>query len=935
MKKTKLLISVISVCFALAVLCFGVYAAHQISYDLSGTLTYRVYDVYMNVETSVYYSPTHLSQEQIYTKIDSIINSETPNYTTLGLTAESTPAGLSYYYNQEELVNGAISRNLNFAFSNEDNPKLAFFVVFTVSNHSTVPIRAGVNAPQTTPTNVYSVTSGLWNKIQKGSPKRLVVAMSIENVDAPIPVTNASNYHLNLYAQNLTEAEENAPSNVYGDFIFEDGAISASRSLKSATKDLYIPSFIDGEKVTECVNFQNCKNLTSIYVPTSVELMTQNLFAGCTSVETLSVPFIGRRNCSSLDEMDIDYKNYEFDTMYVSPIGNYFDYEENDNSYFYSYDDGSCYVPKSLTSVNILYGCKVIGYGAFSNIGNPDVEFGIYNISLPSSLVEIGEMICDGSKWLEENLESDGLAILTATDGVTKYLMKAGEDITDLTYSDLAGVKIISGYAFDCCSLESIQIPNSVTYISNWALSYLSDLTSVTFESNSSLIGMGYHVFDCCTSLTSITIPASVQYIGKGIFSGCTALTNITVEGANEHFDSRNNCKAIINSDTNELVAGCKNTVIPATVTRIGDGAFRDISTLTSITVPSGVTSIGEYAFFSTGLTSITIPVGVLRLEDEAFSHCESLATVSLPSSLEYMDHPFYDTLWMNNLTFDANDLEIASAFDNSNVKFLLQAQYNFSPANGSVTSSMMNGVKIIDSYAFGGVSNVTSIYLPNTLTCVGRSALRSFRLTSLSIPSSVKYWSEEVLGYNNSLNYITVDAGNTNYDSRNGCNALIETATNKLIIGCKNTVIPNGVVEIEMLAFAGCDITSISIPNSVTTIDHEAFQGCSNLQSVSLSNNLDCIKMSVFVNCVSLSEVVIPGNIKFIQRDAFYGCSGLTSVTLLSSIPTILTGLVVNMNTFDNTNNCLIYVPQESLVDYLEAPGWSQYADRIRPIED
>ena len=115
-------------------------------------------------------------------------------------------------------------------------------------------------------------------------------------------------------------------------------------------------------------------------------------------------------------------------------------------------------------------------------------------------------------------------------------------------------------------------------------------------------------------------------------------------------------------------------------------------------------------------------------------------------------------------------------------------------------------------------------------------------------------------------LTNIVVDAGNSVYDSREGCNAIIETATNTLVAGCKNTIIPNSVTSIGSNAFENCRrLTSVTIPNSVTSIGNSAFEGCTGLTSVT-----------------------IPNSVTSIGRSAFYGCSGLTSVTIPNSVTTI-----------------------------------------------
>ena len=166
-------------------------------------------------------------------------------------------------------------------------------------------------------------------------------------------------------------------------------------------------------------------------------------------------------------------------------------------------------------------------------------------------------------------------------------------------------VTSIGNSAFSGCrGLKSVTIPNSVTSIGDNAFEDCSGLTSVTIPN--SVTSIGETAFSNCSGLTSVTIPNSVTSIGYGVFGGCSGLESIVVESGNSKYDSRDNCNAIIETATITLLAGCKNTTIPNSVTSICFAAFQYCSGLTSVSIPNSVTEIGSYAFSDcSGLTTI------------------------------------------------------------------------------------------------------------------------------------------------------------------------------------------------------------------------------------------------------------------------------------------------------------------------------------------
>lgn len=249
---------------------------------------------------------------------------------------------------------------------------------------------------------------------------------------------------------------------------------------------------------------------------------------------------------------------------------------------------------------------------------------------------------------------------------------------------------------------------------------------------------------------------------------------------------------------------------------------------------------------------------------------------------------------------------------------------------NSVVSVEIGNCVTDIDEFTFSSCDNLSSLTLGNAISTIGDYAFQSCsKLTSIHIPSNVVSLGNNVFQWCTSVTSITVNNSNSVYDSRNNCNAIIETSSNTLLQGCANTIIPNNVINIGPSSFVGLtNLSSIVIPDSVTTIGEMAFYNCTGATSCTIGNNVETIGHRAFSQCYSLSNVTIPASVLSIDMFGFLYCTGLTSITCLATTPPTLGSSV-----FDSTNDCPIYVPSGSVNTYKTATNWSTYADRIRPI--
>lgn len=414
----------------------------------------------------------------------------------------------------------------------------------------------------------------------------------------------------------------------------------------------------------------------------------------------------------------------------------------------------------------------------------------------------------------------------------------------EVTYN----VTSIGNNAFSGCKLlTAVTIPASVTSIGDNAFTGCVGLSSIILPAN--LTSIGDNAFSGCTGITAITIPASVTSIGSNALSNCKGLASIVVEAGNATYNSTNNSNAIILSETNQLIAGCKNTVIPTSVTNIGSGAFSGSTELTSITIPSSVTKIASDAFSGcTGLTAVTL---------------ESSALVSAPMTTKTSMKSFFGT----------------------------QVE----------TYTLGNAITSIGSYAFYGCKSATAINIPNTVTSIGNNAFSGCKsLTSITIPNGITNIPDYAFYGCNALTSLNIPTTVTEIgrDAFNLCRSLT------------SVTIPTGVTKIKDYTFYGCnDLTSVTIPEGVDTIGRDAFAFCNSLTSINLPSTVKSMGNYLFYNCTSLNSVSLPNGLTCINDYTFSYCLALKSFSIPSSVTKVSTNAFYESGWYQEQEDGVMYL--------------------------
>ena len=392
-----------------------------------------------------------------------------------------------------------------------------------------------------------------------------------------------------------------------------------------------------------------------------------------------------------------------------------------------------------------------------------------------------------------------------------------------------------------------------------------------------------------CRSLTSLVIPDSVTRIGDGAFRGCKSLTDIVIP----------NSVTSIGDNAFEYCFSLSNLVIPDGVTSIEDNAFEGCYSLSSVVIPDSVSCIGFGAFKNcSSLTDIVIPDSVTSIGGYAFGCCESLTDIVIPNSVTSIgDNAFWYCKSLSSVVIPAGVTSIGARA--------------FCECSSLISIVIPDGITCIGESAFCVCSSLSSVVIPDSVTSIGNYAFAYCKsLTDIVIPNSVTSIGDNAFRHCSSLSSLVIPESVVNLNGNPFCrwdgelkclspyfiydNKVLFNKDKSKIIAFrdKNTtsyVIPDSVTRIGGSAFANCSsLSRLVIPNSVTSIGESAFWHCFSLSSLVIPNSVTSVGKWAFEGCISLGSLVIPDGVTSIGDGAFRDCSSLTSLVIPDGVTSI-----------------------------------------------
>ena len=499
-------------------------------------------------------------------------------------------------------------------------------------------------------------------------------------------------------------------------------------------------------------------------------------------------------------------------------------------------------------------------------------------------------------------LDDEGALVVTGTGAMYNYDDEMNEkwDKTLIKTVQIGpAVTTIGTYAFSGCeSLTKVTLfNNALTTIGDFAFMWCINMKSITVSSSVKTIKQ--YAFAQCKALEDVVIGRSVSDIGMGVFSQCGALKSIKVNEGNTTYDSRDDCNAIIQTETSELVRGCQNTVIPNTVTSIGIGAFSDGYGLESIDIPNSVTSIKNSAFFKCkDLKHVTIGASVVSIGKYAFQECFSLRSVAMGASVASIEEAaFAHCRSLAKLTVNAAEPPICgksvfASVDQGSCTLYVRLEHAEKYKAADTWKNFAN-IKTINASGKCGDNLEWTLDSDGELIITGDGPMYSY------FDEQTDRW-DPIL-----VKKVWIDGQATTIGQRmfGACTEL------------ESVKLPNSLTHIDVNAFAGCSkLANVTIPNSVTQIGAFAFSGCSSFTSLTIPASVTNIESSITNYCMALKKITVDPNNK--TYDSRGDCNAIIETatnTLISgcvatSIPNTVN--VIGRSAFEGTNLIKVDIP-------------------------
>lgn len=516
-----------------------------------------------------------------------------------------------------------------------------------------------------------------------------------------------------------------------------------------------------------------------------------------------------------------------------------------------------------VTKIDLPAGIESVGDSAFNGCT------ALAEISNANKLQTIGQDAFTGTPWLTEYLKTDGLVYL----GSVLYVYN-GEMPADTSITVKDGTTAIANGAFDGKSnLVAVTLPDTLTTIGNRAFAGTS-LTTLTIPA--SVESIGSEAFTDVETLTSVTFNEGLKTIGANAFDGCSLLNTIALP--NSLTSLGNNAFQYAGRDA---AAADGTLTIGTGLTEIPQSAFMGMSkTGGALTIPAGITKIGASAFYGMMISSVTIPEGVTEIGASAFASTKGLASVELPSTVTALGSRVFEGSSISTAELDGTFTAIPS--------------YAFSLCENLNSITWQDGVTDIGDYAFQNANKLKEIDLTGIVN-IGNYAFNP----DSSKPSNGVYKATFSEGLKTIGNFAFADSP---------------------LMGNQGTVtLPSTVTAIGQQAFKGCkNITRINIPGGVEVISSGAFRECSALVEVTIGEGVKTISSAAFMLCSNLDSITIPASVTSIADSALSSCD----IVYVNCAPTATIGRnVIGIN-------AVIVVAENQVEAFRES--WTSYANSI-----